>query len=775
MLRFRWTPVFGLVLLLGTPVVAQNLSVTIRGIVRDSVTGERLGAATVRLLGTSRGTIANTEGMFALDVPPGKSVLVVSSLAYSPDTLAVTGDTAGPLDVLLSPSAIVLPEVVVSSEDPAVEIIRRAIARKHQWIDRLMSYSMEAFTRQILFRDSSIASITESMTRGYWRSGDTLREVIVQRRQTRNVKESFNFAAVGVILNFNEDHVHFVGYDFIGPTADDALEYYDYRLLRTRVSHGREVFDIAMRPRVRTHPLFRGTVSIAGDTYALVGVDVEPNEAFGLPFVREFSIRYQQQFGLFDSTFWMPVDIRIQAHVIVGIPGISLPAIGFEQTSSISSYAINVPLPDSIFHKSRISVDSLATRPDSTAWESHATIPMTPEEQQAYQTLDSSKTLEMQFRPGGLVATLSAGEGAGWSILSHLDLAFNRVEGGHAGLNGKLDSLSPYIEPEGRFAYGFAVKKSSWEIGTTIFTDREHQFGIGGSIYRRYDCTPGWQKYDPLFNAIVALFAKEDVYDYYRAEGWSANSSFTPSPFLNLRVTYTNEDETPAPKVTNYSFLYHDRPFRDNPPADPGRMRSMRLDFRLGREALPIDLITYDGLGVSIEHSSPSLLGSDYNFTQYNAYGTFSIVTFGRSFLFKPQLRVRASAGTTTGTVPRQRYFSVETGAAGTSSFGAMHSMGLKEFRGTSYAALEVEHNFRSLPFLLLGIPSSLRFNLEFLLHAGMANSWGQGDFPHHSDGWYYEAGFGLSRILDLFRMDFTWRLSAPGGFAVSIGVANLF
>jgi hypothetical protein len=776
MVRFRRMTALGLFLaVVHLPLISQTLLVTIRGTVRDSATGEALSAATIRLLGTARGTIANAEGMFAIDVPIGTSTLVVSSLAYSPDTLAVSSAYAGSYDILLAPSAIILPEVVVSSEDPALAIIRRAIARKHLWIDRLVSYSMDAFTRQILMRDTAIASITEAMTRGYWRAGDTLREVIVQRRQTRNVNESFNFAAVGVLLNFNQDHIRFVGYDFVGPTADDALDYYDYRLLRTRVSHGREIFDIAMLPRVRTHPLFKGTVSIAGDTYALVGVDVEPNEAFGMPFVRDFSIRYQQQFGLFDSTFWMPVDIRIRARVSIGIPGITLPPIGFEQISAISSYAVNVPLADSIFRKPRITVDSLAARPDSAAWAAHATVPMTLQEREAYQSLDSGNTLEVQFRPGGLAATLSGGDGTAWALLSHLDLAFNRVEGGHLGLSGSLDSVSPYVVPHAGWAYAFAARNNSWEIGATLFTDRNHHLGIGGSVYRRYTTTPAWRPYEPLFNALAALFAKEDVYDYYRAEGWNAAGTFAPSPVLSLRLTYTDEEESSVSKITNYSILYPARPFRNNPPADDGRMRSVRFDLRLGREALPIDLIAYDGLGVAIEHSGPGLLGSAFHFTQYNAYATFSFVTFGRSFLFKPQLRVRASAGTSTGTLPLQRYFSVETGAAGTAAFGAMYAMKLKEFRGTSYAALEVEHNFRSIPFLLLGIPQSVRHNLELVLHAGMANSWGQGIFPRHPDGWYYEAGFGLSRILDLFRMDLTWRLSSPGGLAVSVGVANLF
>ncbi len=485
MLRFLQTVAAGVLLVATTGhLYAQQPPIPVRGLVRDASTGETLSAATVRVLGTPLGTIANAEGRFALDVPAGSPIIVVSSLGYAPDTLQV--QSAGVVyQIRLTPSAIVMPEVVVSSEDPAIEIIRRAIARKRQWIDRLASYSMQAFTRQIIRRDTAIASITESMTNGYWRTGDTLREIIVQRRQTRNVPESFNFAAVGVILNFNEDRVHFLGYDFVGPTANDALDNYDYKLLRIRVTNGHEIFDIAMRPDTRTVPLFTGTLSIAGDSYALVGVDVQPNEAFGLPFVSEFKIRYQQQFGLYDSTFWMPVDIRITARVTISVPGITLPPIGFEQTSSISSYALNVPLPDTLFRKPRISVDSTAARFDSSAWASQVVLPMTNEEQHAYQTLDSTKTLEVQFRPGGLLVSLGGGEGIRFRTSYRISIFRSTALRGRMRASSRTFILFRRTsDPKGRFAYGFSAEKASWEIGTTVL------YRQGPPLRHRRACVP---------------------------------------------------------------------------------------------------------------------------------------------------------------------------------------------------------------------------------------------------------------------------------------------
>ncbi|HEX9007069.1 MAG TPA: DUF5686 family protein, partial [Bacteroidota bacterium] len=710
-------------------------------------------------------------GEFTVPADTGVRTIVVSALGYRSDTLRLGFPPATFHRFLLEPSAIVLPEVVVTSEDPALTIIRRAIARKHQWIDRLASFTMEAFTRQVLRRDTAIASITEAATRGYWRAGDTLREVVIRRRQTANVNESFNFASVGTILNFNEDRIRFLGYNFVGPTADDALDFYDYKLLRTRSGNGRQTYDIRMIPRTRLTPLFSGTVSIDGDTYALAGVDVEPNEAFSVPFVREHRLRYAQQFALYDSLFWLPADIHIDGRFIIGIPGVTFPPIGFEQTSVISSYAINVPVPDSMFRKPRISVDSSARARDTTFWTSRDVLPLTSEERSAYRTLDSTKTLEVQFRPGGIAATLSAGGGPHLP-LSLLDLSFNRVEGFHAGLSGKLDSLSHRFELHGSAAYAFASKYTSATAGGTLFLLPDRMLGVGADWVHRYERTPGWGPYDGFMNALTALFFKNDYYDYYRAEGWRAYLTYRPSASFNTRLVFTSEWEFAAPKATDYSFFHPSQSYRENPAADEGKMRSLRLEARLGREDLPIDFITTNSVGVSLEYASPVITGGDFSFTQYNLFGTLAVPTFGKSFLLRPQLRFRIAAGTTFGRAPRQDYFSVESSSSGAAPFGAMKAMDVKEYEGTRYVALHVEHNFRTLPFLALGIPFLYENNLELIVHGGTANAWG-GDVVHH-DGWYYEAGLSLNRVLELLRVDGTWRLSRPHGFRVTLGFANV-
>ena len=288
-----WLFPFFLLICLPPPVSAQRGQYAVSGKVSDARSRDGLASAIVRVLGSSRGTVCNSEGTYRLFLEEGNYRLVASSLAYGTDTIQVNVADNSALDFLLTPSEIVLQEIVVTGEDPADAIIRKAIENKHKWIERLHWYEMDAFTRQVLRRDTTIASITEAFTKGYWREGDTLREVSSQKRQTENIEASFNFASVGRLLNFYDDNIRFIGYSFAGPIADDAFDHYRYKLLRTLQSAETELHEIEIMPLSQTVPRFKGTLSIAGGTFALVGVDVEPNQAFLLPFVKEKFIRYR--------------------------------------------------------------------------------------------------------------------------------------------------------------------------------------------------------------------------------------------------------------------------------------------------------------------------------------------------------------------------------------------------------------------------------------------------------------------------------------------------
>jgi len=747
----------------------------VTGVVTEAGTGTPIPSAIVRVQAGTRGTVCNDDGVYRLALEDGDYVLVASSIGYSPDTVRVRIIGQAHIDFALSESAIIFPEIVVSGEDPAYEIIRQAIVYKHRWIDRLHSYQLSAFTRQVLRRDTNIASITEAFTTGYWRQGDTLREVTAQKRQTENIKAEFNFASVGRILNFQEEEIRFVRHSFVGPIADDAFDHYAYKLLRTRTSHEGDLYEIELIPLSETVPRFRGTISIAGGSYALVGVDVQPNEAFLLPFVRDKTIRYRQQFALFEGAYWLPADIRIDARFSVGVPGLSIPVIGFEQTSVIADYAINIPLPDSLFSRPRLSEDSTAARYDSTLWTGPGVLPLTAEEEGAYGSLDSTQTLDVQFRPGGIAMALGGGEGGGFDALRFLDVAYNRVEGAHLGVSVVLNDVAGRLDLRFGGVYGFSDKITKYHAGVTAYANERKTWGIGLDYGKLLTTIPEQGYFGTIFNSATSLIVRNDYSDYYLSTGFRAFLMYKPTDVLRTSVAYLNQEHESTGVNTDYGFFRSVQEFRENPPVLEGRFSSIQIEFGLGKEAVPLDLVSRDRLDLLLEFADPSLTGGSLSFARCQFVGTIGFATFGNRYFSPPGFRFRLAAGVSSD-APRQRVFALESSSSGVGPFGVMKAMRVKEFLGAWYFALNGEHNFRSLPFLWMDIPFLYRNNIEFIVHGGIAQSWNPDRIGTQgtTDGLYSEFGFGIGRIFELLRMDLTWRLSSPSVFHFTLSSSNL-
>lgn len=160
---FRTLCMIPLFLLL--PLSAQQRTVT--GTVKDRESGQPLPSATVRIAGSMQGTITNTEGEFRLPVQGGKVILTASYIGFESDSIRVESSGTAPVEFRLTANAVQLAAVTVTDEDPAYEIIRRAIESKKRWMAKLLTFEGKAFNRMEISTDSSIAAITEGYSTLY--------------------------------------------------------------------------------------------------------------------------------------------------------------------------------------------------------------------------------------------------------------------------------------------------------------------------------------------------------------------------------------------------------------------------------------------------------------------------------------------------------------------------------------------------------------------------------------------------------------------------------
>lgn len=128
-----------MVLLAGVLSATGQQAVTqITGLVRDSLSREGVPYATVTLIGTDEGTIANDKGGFAINSRAAFSKLRVTAMGYTPREVPVKAGQGSVVIVELVPSGVELNEVVVrkgkekysKKNNPAVEMIKKLRQRR---------------------------------------------------------------------------------------------------------------------------------------------------------------------------------------------------------------------------------------------------------------------------------------------------------------------------------------------------------------------------------------------------------------------------------------------------------------------------------------------------------------------------------------------------------------------------------------------------------------------------------------------------------------------
>ena len=130
-------------------------------------------------------------------------------------------------------------------------------------------------------------------------------------------------------------------------------------------------------------------------------------------------------------------------------------------------------------------------------------------------------------------------------------------------------------------------------------------------------------------------------------------------------------------------------------------------------------------------------------------------------------MRLTAQVGW--GDVPAVRYGLVEASNRFTTPFGSLRTLQPLPYLGQSHAALHWEHNFRTLPFEVVGWQWAARKNLSVLVHGGHAWTW-EAQTPRGAPaGGHHEVGFSLGGLFSWFRLDFTTRLDRQ---AFTVGIA---
>lgn len=758
-----------------TNIEAQSYKLT--GRIQDIKTDKGLSFATIKIVDSSLSTTADKNGDYILKLGNGYYKLIISYIGYFSDTASVFIENKDiTRDIYLKQTEIFTKEIEVIGEDPAYDIVRKAIKYKKEFKKNLHEYNYEAFSKFILRtniakgdKDSTedpdklpILGILESETKGYFKEPDLEKQIVKSKRETANITQG---VAIPLIVNFYDEDVDLGEVKIPGPLSDGALDEYEYKLTGTTSLDSTTVYKIKVINTSNITPQFAGSIYIIDSTFALIKIDLNTNDAGNprgldkLNFIQKFSSYSDKK----KNNFWMPTDIQIYAE------GTLLGLIKFkgEVYTVVSDYNVNEKTPKGIFDDIIIKVLPDAGKKDSTYWAKNQLIKNSNEEIKAFKKIEKEEEKKSNAFSLGL-SGLSFGK---YLSFDFFDLyRFNRIEGHQLKTKVSYENFKERIYGSAYYAYGFSDKKSKYEISSNFSLLKDKSIKVNVSIFNKLNTLfRESESGSMLENSILALLAKIDEYNYFYENGFDLNIHKNLIPQIGLNLNYSESKQSSAFKRTDYSFFKRDENFSNNPLINNAFSRKIGFSLRL-------DPNTYKGIdwgNGQIDKFSitnyPSLT-FNFNYSGKNLRSTFENRTFSLNLFgqnnFNSYLKLNYRAGgiLKSGEVPYQDLIPFNTSFLGFSESMAFYTMDYNEFLGDKLYYFNIENNFGKL--LWGGIPFFKSFDLIGFFNIGRSeitnsnfNLAATKNFSS-TKGIFTEAGFGIGRILDILRLNFAWRLN---------------
>lgn len=299
------------VLVLSTNIYGQSGG--IEGFIKGE-NDENLGFATIYIRNIETGTTSNIDGFYHIKLAPGNYDFVFQFLGYETDVRFITiSDEMQKLDITLERTTFLLREFIVDSdkEDPAYTIMRKAIAKSDYHRQQLDSYSASVyikgsgrlldapfFLRKKIAKegiDSTTAFTSESVTEIEFIRPNTYKEHVVS---VRTSGDDSNTNPNGYIFgSFYEPKIN----DAISPLSPRAMAHYHFKYLGSFTDRGYTINMIKVIPKSKGDNLFTGDIFIIDDLYSIYSLDLYTS-AYGIGF------NIKMIYSPIKDKVWMPIN-----------------------------------------------------------------------------------------------------------------------------------------------------------------------------------------------------------------------------------------------------------------------------------------------------------------------------------------------------------------------------------------------------------------------------------------------------------------------------------
>ena len=799
----------------GHIVNSQSSLTVISGTVTDLASKEPMPFVNVYFKGTSVGTITDRHGHYELRTTHNYDSIVASFIGYKTLVKSFVKGKNQIIDFALEQDLINLKEVVVmSGENPAWVIIRKAVARKKQNNKKsLKAYEYDSYNRiEIFFDDISSqlnkrkvfkkiwedidsaslpkdpqgqamlpVFISESVSKYYAKNNPFAnREELIKTKIRGLAVEDGSLSAqfVGASYqqyNFYDNWLNILSKRFVSPIADGWKTYYDYEILDTVFIGNDECYKLKVLPKHKEDLAFEGTIWITVGDYALKKLDLHIGKSANINFVEGLYIR--QRLEKSSAGPWLPRETDVT--IDIGRLTFNTSGMLVRFHNYTSHWVINQLKGDKFYANEILTAEGVSIEEPEIDWDTVRPRPLTKEQIRVDNAIEDVKQIPMVKTYVDLIKLFSMG----YIKVGKIDLgpylytyAYNNFEGHSFRLGLRTNTgFSRKVELKGYLGYGTTDQRFKYGFRFTNIISRRPW--MTWSLSSSYDLEQAGLKWEDL-QANYIFFAATRFRKLYRPY-YHANHKIIfnyevvkgLSPSIRLRSEYFDPQFSyyyytiPGSPETQLKRTFYNTTFsiglhwaRDETFAQNANER-----ISLGtRKAPAIDIMYTMGI--------KNLLGGDFNYQKVD-FRLKHRINMGLLGLSK----YRIDAGYVFGQVPT---LLLENHVGNESIFytnSAFSTMNYFEYTSDHYVSLRFEHYFQGFIFNKIPLLKKLKWRALFgfnILYGGMRQENldmmspvgpdGEPTLPYGTlgDMPYMEIGYGIENILRIMRVDAFHRLT---------------
>lgn len=413
---------FLLVLLIGNRGFVFHLSAqNIHGTIKDQ-DGIPLPFVMVYKQKSTIGTITNHNGEYSLKSDHGKHIIEYRLIGYEPvfDTIVLSPGQSCKHNVTLHAKASLLQEVeIMETEDPAVTMIKKAIALKPKNRVRPPEGQYESFSKAILRysdvtlsekkfgfplglgnqvaldslqnelkRNDGIVYMMESQTVFSWKDPKHTKEEIFASRQSGDSTKYGRLFSQIANIDFYDNNVRLPGSSkkFVSPLSDNAFSHYRFFLIDSvqDPSFGK-IYQIKMVPKNPSANIFFGHLYLVDSFWNLKDLDVRIAHTNKIPWTD--SIHIKQSYILSNDSTWMMGQTHTEHFLKISLFGINIRLRG-SMIVHRQKFNFAPSFPEKFFDNEILRIHKTANNRDSAFWK-QSPIVETSFERKHYQETDS--------------------------------------------------------------------------------------------------------------------------------------------------------------------------------------------------------------------------------------------------------------------------------------------------------------------------------------------------------------------------------------------------